>query len=228
MRGQALLTSPHVSLPSPSLSSSSATSRSRSAMSQRTSTRPGVAVICRYESLALWASADEPASQKREPRAAARITASQRRERSEHRIDPPIVKPERRLQPARFLDRVTPPARARRFREDEQIERLALLADVAPRERERALGVAVDREREHGLLAAVKDARLGSLVGERDPLSHLADIALAARRIRPRRRDREAQQHGVGAGLVLQHGERLAGPLLRDQEVGIGNRRVGV
>src|SRR5215472_10905958 len=143
MRGHALLTSPHVSLPSPSLSRSSATSRSRSAMSQRTSTRPGVAVICRYESLALWASAGEPANQKRAPTTAARIAASQRRERSERGIDPPIVQPERRLQPTRFLDRVTPPARARRFREDEQVERLALLADITARERERALGVAV-------------------------------------------------------------------------------------
>src|SRR6185369_7790098 len=111
----------------------------RSAMSQRTSTRPGEAVICRYESLALCANAAAAPSSRRAP-TMARSAARQPPARSEDGIDPPIVEP----------------------------ERLALARDVTARERQRALGVAIDRQREHRLLAPVEDARLGTLVGERD------------------------------------------------------------
>src|SRR5215831_3631532 len=148
-------------------------------MSQRTSTRPGDAVICRYESLALWANAaaaPKHSATATTPRSAARQPAAC----SEDRIDPPVVQPERRLQAPRFLDRVAAAGCARSFGEDEQVERLALARDVAARERKRALGVAVDRQREHRLLAAVEDRCLGTLVGERDPFAHFGDVALAA------------------------------------------------
>jgi hypothetical protein len=74
----------------------------------------------------------------------------------------------------------------RRLREDEQVERLALACDVAAREREGALRIALDDEREHRLLAAVEDARLGALVRQGDPLAHLGDVARRGRAARQR------------------------------------------
>ena len=119
-------------------------------------------------------------------------------------------------------------ARARGLGEHEQVERLALLRDVAARQLERARRRVLDDEREHRLLAAVEDARFRALVGQGDALAHLGDVALAARRLGARAGDRQAQQDGVGARLVLQHLERLGRPALGDQEIGIGDRGVGV
>src|SRR5947199_9449427 len=83
---------------------------------------------------------------------------------SEQGIDAPVVQADRRLQATRFLHRLAPPARTRRLRKDEQVERLALARHVATREAERTLAVALGDERQHRLLAAGEDARLGALV----------------------------------------------------------------
>ncbi len=134
-------TSPQVSLPSASLSRSSATSRSRKAMSQRTSSWPGAGGDLQVRVARLVGAGDaghERAERQRRTACQARRSAPPRRLRA--RIDAPIVQADRRLEAARFLDRVGPAARSRRLREDEQVERLALARDVAARERERARG----------------------------------------------------------------------------------------
>src|SRR5664279_4225570 len=180
MRGQAPRTSPQVSLPSPSLSRSRATSRSRRAMSQRTSRCPGAALSCRYESLALCACAThalapstKSASMRRSPRTGI----------SEDGIDAPVVQADGLLQRADLLDRPGFAAGAGGLREHEQVERLALLGDVAARERDGGRRGVVDRQREHRLLAAMEEARIGALVGEGDAIAHLGDVALAAGRL---------------------------------------------
>ena len=112
-------------------------------------------------------------------------------------------------------------------REHQQVERLALLRDVAARERERALRIALDDESEHRLLAAVEDARLGPLVGERDALAHLGDIALRRRGAwRAFRRSRGAARTVSVRVSSFSTRERLRRSALRDQEIGIGDRRV--
>jgi hypothetical protein len=128
-----------------------------------------------------------------------------------------------------FLDRFAPAARARRLREDEQVERLALARDIAARQRKGALRIALDDEREHRLLAAVEDARLGALVREGDPVAHLGDVLRRRGAARQRSGDHARRSRTVSrARLALERGQRFAGAALRDQEVGIGDCRVGV
>ncbi|HWK83098.1 MAG TPA: hypothetical protein VNS61_05120, partial [Caldimonas sp.] len=63
---------------------------------------------------------------------------------------------ERRLEAPCFVERSRRPARPRRLGENQDVERLALLQDVATGKLERALGRPIDVEREQGLLTAVK------------------------------------------------------------------------
>ena len=128
-----------------------------------------------------------------------------------------------------FVDRRGVAARLRRLGEQQQVERLALLLDVAARQRQRL------RRRRARRAARTSPARgredffasgrwLARAMRSRISATSAGAVAAFARRAG----DRQAQQHGVGARLALQRRQRLGRPALGDQEVGIGDRRVGV
>ena len=85
---------------------------------------------------------------------------------------------------SRFVESGRLAARPGRLREHQDVERLALLRDVAARQLQRPRRIALDEQREHRLLATVKLLRIRPLVGQRDPLAHLGDVASGRRRIR--------------------------------------------
>ena len=230
MRGQAARTSPQVSLPSASLSRSSATSRSRSAMSQRTSSRPGAAAICRYESLDLcaWASAGARARARARPAARTPARHARRRHAQSKASMRRSCRPSDGLQAPRFVDRVAPAARARRLREHAagRAARAAARRRRAPARSARA-GVALDERgrtspaRGRGRCCASGRSLASAMRSRISATSRAADAAVA-------RLPAIARRSTTASVRVSPFSTASASPAgaLRDQEVGIGDRRI--
>ena len=133
-----------------------------------------------------------------------------------------------RCERARFLQRGGVARGLGGLREDEQVERLALVRDIAARQGQGTRRIALDREREHRLLATVRDLGVRAQVGQRDALAHLGRVARGLGALGQLAGDGQAQQHRIAADLAGQPLQGFRRAPLFDQEVGIREPRIAV